>query len=1368
MNENTAELLNLLESGNKRERRSAIDGLKKIGKPASLQLLNILNSENPDIRDGAAEILGSYSEGDIDTFLKLLASGKKNARDGAARTIAYIIGNGGKITTPLSKMIRDGTPEARKGAAISIGYIHNPKADFVNMLLYMLKDDDREVRKQAAESLKKLNWNSVNPVEMAFFYMADEDWDKLGKSGPFALEAVKFGLKNADSEVRIKLAGILAGTKGNESKKILLSILADPDKKVKLAAIDAVAETRDPELMNYLAGAMYDRDYDVQVETSWALRKAGWRPASYNEKVRALILQGDLREIELMGRTALTPLIENLGDTDPNIRKNAVKVLYSIGKPAYEALRQAENKSSPEIREGIQEALEYFSTNEKESAEKTGSDSATESEIREYNSRDYWHHAFIENGYNQEMAERFSASLSGEDDIIRITAIENLKGHGKRAIPIMILLLNDEKENVKTVAIESLGDLYAKDAIESLVKTIEDEHHEVRRASAYALGKIRDKGTLPVLVRHFADPEETVRNECSESVAKMGNIALPFIENLVSHNDPDVRIASLRALGGISDPSGIPFGTKALNDSEYNVRIEAMDALVRISGFMFNFLMNEIQRVSIQGTKMEKLGMLSVLSRLQDLKIVPVVKRFLADDDEEVRRNASEILEVYRKREIKKEKDRIREYSRETADLLKRKLSLKEIDSLLDRLIGADDFATMEILGKKLSQNEIEDLIKGLKAKKGDTSKVLGKRLSQDEIDELIHRSAYVSNKNTTELLGKKLNQDEIDDLIKRASSEKEENAAKDIKKQLTQNEIDDLIKKELALKKKAAMEVSMLIVGLKSSDPAAESSSTAKIIKIGEPAVEPLLSFMNNAEPEFQAKTAEILIKIGKPGIRGMIRTLNYGRTEMRVVIARTILKSKDPEAVNAVYDRIKSEKNPEVRKALILAFTKDSKDKRIPDALHSALADPDPGVKTLAVRLLAKIKDERAIGPLVSVLNYSEDTLADLASDSLVGYGKAAQPALLKELKGNGSDQFRERIAATMDKMQFKPADSRDIAWYFAAKGRWSELEKSGDYALEPLSQIIGNPYSKKRTDALKTLIGIGGTKVLPSLSNAVFDIDEDISGTARQGILDMGRSVIPALTEIASKEKDAGRQRELESIIREIDQKDLIKKSIEAGDWNALAGAGPMAIKYISERTNSADPETKRQMISVISRIGGEEAVCPLSEMLFDNDERIAVTARHGLLNTGGEAIPELEKICRQTSNPARREALKFLIREISKEEEIATLVKEKRWIELQLKGEDAIDMISQLLEDPNPENRMGATKVFAGIDDISAVRPLLHSLFDTDPEIVTIASSALKKRGKTIIPVISVAIIKEKNPAKKKALADLIREMESGGS
>lgn len=370
MNENTAELLNLLESGNKRERRSAIEGLKKIGKPASLQLLNILNSENPDIRDGAAEILGTYSEGDIDTFLKLLASGKKNARDGAARTIAYIIGNGGKITTPLSKMIRDGTPEARKGAAISIGYIHNPKADFVNMLLYMLKDDEREVRKQAAESLKKLNWTSVNPVEMAFFYMADEDWDKLGKSGPFALEAVKFGLNNPDSEVRIKLAGILAGTKGNESKKILLSILGDPDKKVRLAAIDAVAETRDPELMNYLAGAMYDRDYDVRVETSWALRKAGWRPASYNEKVRALILQGDLREIELMGRTALTPLIESLGDTDHNIRKNSVKVLYSMGKPAYEALRQAENKSSPEISEGIQEALEYFSTNEKESAEK--------------------------------------------------------------------------------------------------------------------------------------------------------------------------------------------------------------------------------------------------------------------------------------------------------------------------------------------------------------------------------------------------------------------------------------------------------------------------------------------------------------------------------------------------------------------------------------------------------------------------------------------------------------------------------------------------------------------------------------------------------------------------------------------------------------------------------------------------------------------------------------------------------------------------------------------------------------------------------------------------------------------------------------
>ena len=1181
------------------------------------------------------------------------------------------------------------------------------------------------------------------------------------------LNKVFFGEIPTSAKARIKLqiAGILAGIEGKNSRTILLSLLDDPEKSVRLAATDAIADTGEKELLNYLVTAMEDSDYDIRVEASWALKKAGWIPENGYQKVKSLMLRGDFREVELMGEKALPFLIENLGENNPDIRNDTIKMLYSIGTPAYDALVKAKSSSSAAIREGINEAIDYFSREDEKTGKKKETGSVKEDEIRAYNTKEYWYHALTSNSYNHEMAQRLSGALSDQDDIIRIAAVETLKGHGKKSVPVLILLLKDDSENVKTAAIEALGDLYAAEAIEPLVETIEDENSQVRKASAYSLGKIRDKGTLPVLVRHFADPDEIVRNECSESVAKMGNIALPFLENLITHYDMGVRIASLMALGGIGDPSGIPFATKALNDPENPVRAQAMDSLVQISNFMFIFLMNEIQRVSIQGTKMEKLGMLSVLSRLKDPKIIPVVKKFLSDNDEEVRRNATEILEVYRKREFKAEREKIREHSRETADLLKRKLSLNEIDRLLDRLISTDDEAAMEILGRKLSQDEISGLIRELSSKKKkDTAKILGNRLSQEEIDELIHRSAYVSNKNTTKLLGKKLSQEEIDDLINRASSDKDENAAKDIKKQLTQNEIDELIKKELALKKKVAMEVSRLVIGLKSKDPPVKSASAEKIVKTGEQAVEPLMSFMSNAEPEFQKEVANLLIKIGKPGIRGMIRTLNYGKTEMRIVIAGTILKSRDEEAINATYDRIRSEKNPDVKKALILAFTKDSGDGRIPDALHFALADKDPGVKALAIRLLGKIRDERAIGPLISVFSYSENALAELASESLVIYGDKAKAALLKELKGSGSDLFRERIADTIEKAGLKLSDKNDLAWFLAAKGRWSELENLGVYAIEPLSLIIANPYSDKRVMALKTIIRIGGKDAVLPISGAVFDIDQEISNIAREGLLGMGKTAIPAITEIESKEKDSAHREELESLVDEIGNKDIILNSIKTGNWDKISGAGPSAIKYLSERTDSADPGTKKEIVSAIVRIGGEKSVSPLAELLFDSDEKIAAIARQGILNTGIKAIPVLEKIYEKNRNPARREVFKYLIREISREDEILSLVEGKKWKELEIKGVDAIDMLAQLLEDPDPENRMGAVKAIAGIDDIRSVRPLLHAFFDKDDEIAGEAQSALNKRGRTIIPFISVAIMKENDPAKKKALARLISDIE----
>ena len=120
MGENIDEFLELLQSGNKKERRHALEGLKKIGKPASLQLLNILNSDSPEVRDAAAEALGAYSAGEIETFFRLLVSGKDNAKDGAARTIGYIAGSGANISPSLTKAIRDGGPEERKGAALSM------------------------------------------------------------------------------------------------------------------------------------------------------------------------------------------------------------------------------------------------------------------------------------------------------------------------------------------------------------------------------------------------------------------------------------------------------------------------------------------------------------------------------------------------------------------------------------------------------------------------------------------------------------------------------------------------------------------------------------------------------------------------------------------------------------------------------------------------------------------------------------------------------------------------------------------------------------------------------------------------------------------------------------------------------------------------------------------------------------------------------------------------------------------------------------------------------------------------------------------------------------------------------------------------
>lgn len=1364
MSDEITGLLGLLDSGSRSERKKAIKRLKETGKKGAIPLLKALNSSSENIRSGAAEVLGAYSGDNITTFVNLLITGQDNARDGAARTIAHISAEGVDIIRPLSEILNDRRARARSGVALSLGYLVNPGPGHKNLLLSLLKDRDKSVREEAVKSLDNIGWDSQNPVEKSFYFLSAEKWDELGKMGRPALTALRFGAEDPDPYFRQKIAHTLAKINEAGSVPLLCRLLKDRDPIVRQSAIESACDMGGPALIPHIVRALDDPEFDVRVEASWSLEKIGWRPPDSYLKAKSLMIRGSYNDVLKMGKYAVPCLIDLLADKSPIIKENTLKTLYSIGKPAYSAINEAKNSDNAAVRRGAADAIRYFREEDRRAEENEALEILKkESEVLDLNSTEYWEHLLGRSGFSSINSERIAQALASDDPVIRIVAVESLKRYGKKSVEALLNLLKDDKSSVKVVAIEALGDLQSDEGITVFFDTIEDDNPSVRRATAYALGKLRDKETIPILIRHFADPDDGVRDECSESVAKMGNNALPFLENMIFAPDENVRMSSLKAISGISDPSGILYVTRSLNDPQLNVRNQAMAGLLRISNFMFIYLMNEVKRVSIQGTKMEKLGVLSVLSKIDDLRVISYVRGFLKDSDEEVRRNAGTILEIFRQREIKRELTEISEKSRETAGLIRRKLSVKEIDSLLDQLLGTDDEDALKILDRKLGQDEIDELIRGARSDKSEkTTEVLGKRLSQDEIDELIHRSVYAENKKTTQLLGGRLSQDEIDELIKNASSEKDEKAAKDIKKQLTQNEIDDIIKKELELKKKISMEISRLVIGLKNEDKKGQKATSEKIIQMGEPAVEPLLNTMSTADDDLRDLIAGILTEFGDPGISGLMRYLNYGSPEIKIIAAQKLSTTSSKMAANAVFDRIFVEKDISVRIALIYALYGLGHSK-ILDALIYALKDNSPEVNLAAVKILGKLNDERAIKPLISLFGSKNSEIRRSSVESLKKYGSKAGSELISALKGDENDLLKETAASAMKELSLIPEDLFERSYYHAAMGEWGELKRLGAAAFPAIKNIIKNPYSGKRKEALEFIITAGGPEYYPLLVYSLFDVDDSISKRSEEIIIKKGAVLLPALKRAEKERSDPDDSERLKRLIRKIEFRQRFYSLFSERRWSEIEDMGRPALTELIKIMKGHNTAARREAVRIIGNIGGNDAYSVLSVESADPDRLVSDTSRKFLIRGGGQSLPYIQKALSRIRNEKKREELKNLYEFISRRVNIVDIIAENNWAEAEKTGSYAIRYLVSYAEEEDVSDRISAVKSIHSIGGEGAVQALADLFLKSDPEVSEASASLLIKSGTVIIPLLEGYAEGLKNIGERDLIESLITKI-----
>jgi HEAT repeat protein len=90
-----------------------------------------------------------------------------------------------------------------------------------------------------------------------------------------------------------------------------------------------------------------------------------------------------------------------------------------------------------------------------------------------------------------------AAGLREEDSSVRLALVEALRSfHDRRAAPVFLRLLNDDKQNTRLRAIRGLAETRPSEAVRPLIGLLEDSAAAVRIEAARALAAIGDAAAL--------------------------------------------------------------------------------------------------------------------------------------------------------------------------------------------------------------------------------------------------------------------------------------------------------------------------------------------------------------------------------------------------------------------------------------------------------------------------------------------------------------------------------------------------------------------------------------------------------------------------------------------------------------------------------------------------------------------------------------------------------------------------------------------------------------------------------------------------------------------------------------------------------
>lgn len=120
------------------------------------------------------------------------------------------------------------------------------------------------------------------------------------------------------------------------------------------------------------------------------------------------------------------------------------------------------------------------------------------------------------------------------------------------------------------------------EAVELLIDMLNDEEEMVRSGAALALGELKAEAAIESLARLLTSDRSASGNHAADALAKIGQPAAPALIEAMKHPDARARRRAAKALVPIESREAIRVLFEALEDDSYMVRHYAEIALARM------------------------------------------------------------------------------------------------------------------------------------------------------------------------------------------------------------------------------------------------------------------------------------------------------------------------------------------------------------------------------------------------------------------------------------------------------------------------------------------------------------------------------------------------------------------------------------------------------------------------------------------------------------------------------------------------------------------------------------------------------------------------------------------------------------------